>query len=217
MRLLVMACSASKRSEPGTMAADQRYDGPAYRLLRAHRPTNTRILILSAQHGLIHHRTPIEAYDRKMTRARAAEIAADPPSRNLLLVSVPYSSDIFVFGGAHYRHCIELMSAGIEQHAPIVYSTGSIGIQLQQLKQWLLTRLSVSEELTVDRLHSIRQRIDDERLGLRVKGAKVKSGWAKHFGLSPRATHEVVIARIDDEIRKRRPSDEPALMSVWKT
>lgn len=205
MRLLVMACSATKRSDPGLIPADERYDGTAYRLLRAHRPINTRILILSAQYGLINHRTPIETYDRKMTRAHAAEIAADPPSRNLLLVSLPYSSDTFVFGGTHYQHCIELMSAGIQQHAPIVYSSGRIGIQLQQLKHWLLARSSVSEELTVDRLLAVRRRIEDERLGVRVKGAKVKTGWARHFGLSPLATHDVVIARIDEEIRKRLP------------
>jgi hypothetical protein len=56
-RLLILACSQRKNPARGKLPAIDRYDGPAFRVLRkysrdsaANLPT---VLILSAKHGLI--------------------------------------------------------------------------------------------------------------------------------------------------------------------
>lgn len=75
-RLLIMACGATKRPDPGPLPATDRYDGPPFRTLRAtlrardpaDHPT---ILILSARFGLIRGDTPIPAYDLRLTPPRA--------------------------------------------------------------------------------------------------------------------------------------------------
>src|SRR5215211_4455445 len=77
-RMLILACSRRKRPEEDLLPAVERYDGPAFRVLRRflrESPSKAPdILILSAEHGLIPHDLPIAAYDRKMTEARAHEL-----------------------------------------------------------------------------------------------------------------------------------------------
>ena len=77
-RLLILACSQRKRPDKGLLPAVERYDGPAFRVLRRflrHSPSKAPdVLILSAEHGLIPHDLPIAAYDRKMAPTRAHEL-----------------------------------------------------------------------------------------------------------------------------------------------
>jgi hypothetical protein len=74
-RLLILACSQRKRPDAELLPALERYDGPAFRVLRrflrSRAPDPPDVLILSAEHGLIPRDLPIAAYDRKMTPARA--------------------------------------------------------------------------------------------------------------------------------------------------
>jgi hypothetical protein len=78
-RLLILGCSATKKTTPGELPAIARYDGPMYRVLHAflrehHWPTNTSVAVLSAEHGLIGGLTPIADYDRRMSKDRASEL-----------------------------------------------------------------------------------------------------------------------------------------------
>ncbi len=77
-RLLILSCSRCKRPHKGLLPAHQLNDGPAFRvqrrLLREGRSEAPDVHILSAEHGLISHDTPIAAYDRSMTAARAREL-----------------------------------------------------------------------------------------------------------------------------------------------
>jgi Queuine tRNA-ribosyltransferase len=78
--LLVLGCSATKRPDAQPLPALLRYDGPWYRDFRKHLresawPANLDVAILSAEHGLIGALSPIQNYDRRMTRGRAAELA----------------------------------------------------------------------------------------------------------------------------------------------
>ena len=77
-RLLILACSRRNLLDDGPLPAVERYDGPAFRILRRflrERPSEAPdVLILSAEHGLIAQDTPILAYDREMTAARAREL-----------------------------------------------------------------------------------------------------------------------------------------------
>lgn len=73
-RLLILACSATKRAEPDYIPAIDRYDGPLWQTLRRADPDGSKAsaAFLSARYGFRDAHTPIEAYDARMT----AEIAA---------------------------------------------------------------------------------------------------------------------------------------------
>ncbi|MGB3833295.1 MAG: hypothetical protein WA975_15710 [Mesorhizobium sp.] len=72
-RLLILACSATKRDGETYMPAIDRYDGPLWRTLRAADPERrlARVAFLSARLGFRCADTPIKLYDARMT----AEIA----------------------------------------------------------------------------------------------------------------------------------------------
>ena len=78
-RLLVLACSARKRPDATPLPAVERYDGPAYRVLRkylrATRDGSLAVRIVSAEHGLVRGDDAIDDYDRVLTRARVRELA----------------------------------------------------------------------------------------------------------------------------------------------
>src|SRR3546814_8096434 len=77
-RLLILACSATKRSRPGWIPAVDRYDGPLWQTLRAIGPDrqDTKVAVLSARYGFIASRSPIENYDTRLTTALAARMIA---------------------------------------------------------------------------------------------------------------------------------------------
>lgn len=72
-RLLILACSATKRDGETYMPAIDRYDGPLWRTLRAADPDRclARVAFVSARLGFRRAETPIKLYDTRMT----AEIA----------------------------------------------------------------------------------------------------------------------------------------------
>lgn len=79
--LLILSCSATKRPDEGLLEAQARYDGPGWRIVRSSmraRPSVSERLVtwvLSAEFGLIPASQPIADYNRKMSPARAAELA----------------------------------------------------------------------------------------------------------------------------------------------
>src|SRR5438876_8192252 len=77
-RLLIISCSQRKKPDAGLLPAIDRYDGPAFRVLRkflveapAHPPV---ILILSAKYGLIEAAQPVPDYDCRMSAALATRL-----------------------------------------------------------------------------------------------------------------------------------------------
>jgi hypothetical protein len=77
-RLLILACSATKRGGADYMPAIQRYDGPLWRTLRAVDPRGekAKVAFLSAHLGFRAADTPIEMYDARMTEQMAAAMKA---------------------------------------------------------------------------------------------------------------------------------------------
>ncbi|NTB87784.1 hypothetical protein [Agrobacterium tumefaciens] len=77
-RLLILACSATKRDGPKYLPAIERYDGPLWRTLRTVDPDGrlAKVAFLSAHFGFRSADTPIEMYDSRMTREIAAAIKA---------------------------------------------------------------------------------------------------------------------------------------------
>src|SRR5919199_6232989 len=78
-RLLILACSRCKRPDRGLLLAVERYDGPAFRVLRRFlregQSEAPDVRVLSAEHGLISHDLPIANYDKIMTSSRAHEFS----------------------------------------------------------------------------------------------------------------------------------------------
>lgn len=83
-RLLILACSATKRGGSRYMPAIERYDGPLWRTLRSIDPhgEKAKVAFLSAHLGFRAADTPIEMYDARMTvQITAAMLAGDLGTR----------------------------------------------------------------------------------------------------------------------------------------
>src|SRR4051794_5911479 len=84
-RLLVISCSQRKVLDEKPIPAVDRYDGPAFRVLRkylreVHDPSLT-VQILSAKYGLIDAEYPIPYYDCRMTRPVASTMKPEALER----------------------------------------------------------------------------------------------------------------------------------------
>ena len=77
-RLLILACSATKRQNPGWMPAWERYDGPLWQTWRAVDPERrlARVGFLSARYGFGTGDRPIEDYDARLTAELAERMIA---------------------------------------------------------------------------------------------------------------------------------------------
>lgn len=131
MKLLILSCSERKSSWAEKIPAICLYDGPAYRILRR-KVFRGKVLILSAKHGLIDSRRPIEDYNQKMDAARADELRESVRFDLARELKALNPTDVFFYGGKLYRDCV-----GQEYPVQITFSQGAIGQQLHQLKQWL--------------------------------------------------------------------------------
>lgn len=144
-RLLILACSATKRDDPTYMPAIERYDGPLWRTLRA-------------------ADTPIETYDARMTPEIAERMKAGglgtrwprPTSRRNVMPAgqhpgmhiAPLSDwrrqpfiDVALVGGQLYldvmRHFVGLFRHGgyVAADATITEINGPIGQMRQDLRR----------------------------------------------------------------------------------
>lgn len=77
-RLLILACSATKRGEAKYLPAIERYDGPLWQTLRKVNPDRkmAKVAFLSAHPGFRAATTPIEMYDARMTPQMAEVMKA---------------------------------------------------------------------------------------------------------------------------------------------
>lgn len=141
-RLLIIACSATKRPDAGELPAIDRYDGPAYRVLRKwqrERPDQAAaldVLILSAEFGLIASDQPIPDYDRRMDARRARVLA---PTVRAVLRAHLHSHEVYgatlVNVGGDYAPALDL--SHLEGLGAIAHTRGGVGERLGQLKRWL--------------------------------------------------------------------------------
>lgn len=102
-RLLILACSATKRSQPGWIPAIDRYDGPLWQTLRAIDPDrgDTKVAVLSARYGFIDSRSPIENYDTRLTTALAERMIAGGITMRWPRPPTPRKLDIY----GNYASC----------------------------------------------------------------------------------------------------------------
>jgi hypothetical protein len=145
-RLLLLACTATKRADPHPIPAIERYDGPSFRTLRKWRAANAAaaehldVLILSARLGLIAADALISDYNQRMTRARAAELheAVDAALTHTLAQRGPYTATL-VHLSRDYLPAIGQSILQTPAYGLVSFTNGGIGVRLSQIKTWLTT------------------------------------------------------------------------------
>jgi hypothetical protein len=136
-RLLVLACSARKRKDTGPLPALERYDGPAFRVLRKFRAGAADppdVLVLSAKYGLVPSAREIPHYDTCMTPELAGEMRADVLRVLGEAVARGGHAEVAFCLGAAYRAAV----AGFEPAGvTVTFVTGTQGSRLRNLRAWL--------------------------------------------------------------------------------
>lgn len=130
------------------MPAIERYDGPAFRVLRRYlqnneapnesRRTEPDIYILSAEFGLIPANQHIPDYDRRMTRQRAEELyPCVTDDLRCLLNSESPCQELFVYLGKEYLGALEDWGKWVPSNVIVRTAQGSPGSRQGQLYDWL--------------------------------------------------------------------------------
>ncbi|MCW3097478.1 MAG: hypothetical protein JWL77_3096 [Chthonomonadaceae bacterium] len=154
MRLLILSCSSCKLPDMGVLPALERYNGPAFRVVRRYLnsdnyTTPTVVYILSAEYGLIPGNYPIPWYDRRMTMDRAIELRSsvldklkcclnDSPSPTIVDVYINLSSD--------YLATMAGFEAITYREMSVRYASGSQGQRLSSLYTWLYKEKPYTQE-----------------------------------------------------------------------
>lgn len=140
-RLLILSCSRRKRPDKDPLPAIERYDGPAFRVLRRflrESPSEAPdVLILSAEHGLIPQDLPIASYDRKMTPARARELRPLVLTELGQMTTSRSSSETLVFAGKQYLLALNPDDTAPLSNATMKVCAGPLGRKLAELHDWL--------------------------------------------------------------------------------
>ena len=164
MRLLILACSATKSEEAGRVPAFLRYQGPLWQTLRTVDAQDVTTCFLSAKFGFNTSTYPLPAYDARMTKEHAAEMirlgtvegtwprtkpGTLPGFHALAVISgITHHGDrpiteICICGGELY---LQVMRAFIEefkahgelaQDIKVVEINGGIGEMRHDLRAWL--------------------------------------------------------------------------------
>lgn len=138
--MLILACSKRKCSHPHLLPAIDRYDGPAYRVLRRYiqdeAPRRTDIYILSAEYGLFSADQPIPTYNRRMTPKRARQLRPSALEELSKALNKGYH-ELLICAGQTYRQALEGYDRVIPSTIAIHTTTGPLGRQLSQLHDWL--------------------------------------------------------------------------------
>ncbi len=161
-RCLLIACSKAKRLNPELLPALQRYDGPYFRIIhRFLRETpqdrvDLKILILSAEFGLIPDDRLIPNYDRRMTRARAEELRPQVLDSLRSELVRRQCSELFVILGAEYQSAISGLETIVPPETKIIRAKGAQGVKARQLKYWLNGMAPNTAPAKPKAIHSLR-------------------------------------------------------------
>lgn len=146
-RLLVMACTATKRDDHLLLPAGERYDGPSFRLLRRwqreHPEAAARldVYILSAAFGFISADQLIPDYNQRLTPAGAARLHDEVLCGVCSVVTRATFSGAYLSAGHLYRSTFGCLSpSDVFAPVPLTLPPPGLGIggQLAALKRWLL-------------------------------------------------------------------------------
>lgn len=158
-RLLVIACSGSKKDSAELMPAIDRYDGPMWKVLRSFTQGKLMseiemdIYALSAEYGLIPATQPIPWYDRIMTEERAKELHNRALGELSYLLGKNYSQVCFALSQL-YLLALHGWENAIPQGLTVTITDGPMATKLGQLRSWLRGESWRSQEYSSDYLLS---------------------------------------------------------------
>ncbi len=149
-RLLVISCSQSKTCQTGLLPAIDRYDGPAFRVLRKYLRENSETtltaLILSAKYGLIESDRKIPYYDCRLSRSSAMHLRPQILETLARVIQSKQCRAVGVCAGKDYRVAFDGLSELIPAGIRIDFLTGGLGLRLTRLRDWLLHSVTVDQE-----------------------------------------------------------------------
>jgi hypothetical protein len=140
-RLLILACSQRKVRTKDLLRALDRYDGPAFRVLRKHLRENANepltVFVLSAKFGLIEADREIPWYDCRLRQGSAERIQAQVREQAFGIFAAHRWQSIGLCAGKDYRSLLEeaLDSAAVHVRADML--GGGLGRRLSALRDWL--------------------------------------------------------------------------------
>ncbi len=162
VKLIIMACSATKKVDQTEIPAINRYDGPMWRTLRAQLQRNPEVAaatksgelliwVVSARYGFFDAiNTRIHDYDQKMTPRRMATMLSCPSYDLQRIRSFVDEADAVLFaGGELYRNAMWKASGGRLTTIMKIDETDGAGIgqHRAQLGAWLLAQFPAPEAL----------------------------------------------------------------------
>lgn len=156
-RLLVIACSESKKDSAELMPAIDRYDGPMWKVLRSFTQGKSMpeigmdVYVLSAEYGLIPATQPIPWYNHVMTEERANELHEHALNQLASLVEENYSQVCFALSQL-YLLALDGWESLIPQNLTVTVTDGPMATKLGQLRSWLRGETWRSPEYSPDYL-----------------------------------------------------------------
>lgn len=139
-RLLLLSCSRQKRRTRKLLPAIERYDGPAFRVLRRYLDQQPKgrpdVLILSAKWGLIAGDALLPPYERRMTSRRASEIQEDTTARLRKFLALR-PCEVFMSMSEIYFQAINVRELSQINSTEIFVVQGGRGRNLSALYDWL--------------------------------------------------------------------------------
>ncbi len=144
-RCLIIGCSQTKINTPGDIPAIERYDGPAFRVLRRflanesprHQADQLDVFILSAEYGLIEGKKEVPVYDRRMTQQRAGEIHDDVLNTFKQKITGQNYTELFLSMGKTYLLALDGFEELLSPATNVIVSRKTAGRKLTELKAWL--------------------------------------------------------------------------------
>ena len=142
-RLLFLSCSQQKRTTPDLLPAIERYDGPAFRVVRNFRRDNFAeksiidIFIISAEYGILEASKEIPFYDRRLTSRRVNEIRPLIENKIKHISKENHYDDLFISASQAYLEALGTYQNYIQNNTRITLSSGSPGKKLGELRRWL--------------------------------------------------------------------------------
>ena len=149
-RLLILSCSQKKRSNPGSIPALERYDGPAFRVMNkfirvcSSEAQLPDIYILSAKFGLISADKPIPYYDRRMTSQLIEKLQQPTLSELKQILNRKQYQEFFISMGKDYLRVLDGYTSLTSTNLNVTVSQGSMGCKLAELRSWLHKNVSVA-------------------------------------------------------------------------
>lgn len=183
-RLLLLSCSRQKRRTRKLLPAIERYDGPAFRVLRRYlrlrRADRPDVLILSARWGLIAGDTLLPSYEQRMSSRRAGELRGDVTAR-LREFLTPQHCEVFMSMSEIYFQAVNVQELSQINGAEIFAMQGGRGRRLAALYDWL-HGAPPPKPKTVRQLSS-----KGQRGNLRLRGVEIECDKGRALALARQA------------------------------